>query len=42
MYHLRIGVQGARDGLFWPVSGTATSDSKAILTSVQIDTGKPE
>jgi hypothetical protein len=38
MYHIRIGVQGEQDGLFWPVSGAATSDGRAMLTDVQIET----
>jgi mannosyltransferase len=37
MYHIRIGVTGAADGLFWPVSGAATSEERAILTDVQIE-----
>ena len=37
MYHIRIGVTGAADGLFWPVSGAATSDERAILTGVQVE-----
>jgi hypothetical protein len=40
MYHIRVGVQGAEDGLFWPVSGAATSDERAILTDVQIENVK--
>ena len=35
-YHIRIGVR-SEDGLFWPVSGAADSDERAVLTDVQIE-----
>lgn len=35
-YHIRVGVQGTADGLFWPVSGAAESEGRAVLTDVQI------
>jgi hypothetical protein len=36
-YHIRVGVIGERDGLFWSVSGAAISEQRAILTDVQIE-----
>ncbi|MBN1640642.1 MAG: glycosyltransferase family 39 protein [Anaerolineae bacterium] len=36
-YHIRVGVRGAADDAYWPVSGAATSDGRAILTDVQIE-----
>jgi hypothetical protein len=37
VYHIRIGVKGVDDGLFWPVSGAAASEQRAILTDVRIE-----
>ncbi len=35
-YHIRVGVR-SDDGTFWPVSGAADSEGRAVLTDVQIE-----
>ncbi len=37
MYHIRVGVQGTQDGLFWPVSGAAVQGERAVITMVSIE-----
>ena len=37
MYHIRIGIKNPADETYWPVSGAATSDGRAVLTDVRIE-----